>query len=103
MEILKSKGYTSYQVPSPSNADDFLQKRIDIDFLDDELYINAYVYDPKDYKPVRTVEFQFQIDSELDPSIRTKLFGVQEEELSGRRIDQIEEKLRNLFIYSHYA
>lgn len=103
MDILESKGYNSYRVPPTSNADSFLQKRIDIDFLDEPLYIDAYVYDPKNYNPVRTVEFQFQIDSGDDASIRTKLFGVREEELSGRRIDNIEEKLRNLFIYSHYA
>lgn len=102
MKLLKENGYTEYRVPAGSLADHFLQKKIRIGFLDENLYIDAYVYDPDNTKPVRTVEFSFQRDDTED-AIKFKLFGYEEDELSSRKLEDIEETAINLFTYSEYA
>jgi hypothetical protein len=102
MKLLKENGYVEYGVPQGKLADHLFQKKIYIDFLGENLYINAYVYDPDEVRPVRTVEFSFQRD-DIEDNVRIKLFGYEESDLSSRKLEDIEEKATNLFTYSEYA
>ena len=102
MKLLKENGYQEFGVPQGKLADHLLQKKIYIDFLDENLYINAYVYDPDEVRPVRTVEFSFQRD-DIKDNIRIKLFGYEESDLSSRKLEDNEQKAINLYTYSEYA
>ena len=102
MKLLKENGYVEYGVPQGKLADHLFQKKIYIDFLGENLYINAYVYDPDEVRPVRTVEFSFQRDGGED-CIKIKLFGYEESDLSSQKLEDIEEKAINLYTYSEYA
>lgn len=102
MNLLKENGYQQFKVPQGKFADLLLQKKIYIDFLDENLYINAYVYDPDEIHPVRTVEFSFQRD-ESEGSIKIKLFSYKESDISSQKLEDIEEKAINLYTYSGYA
>ncbi len=102
MKLLKENGYIEYGVPQGKFADHLFQKEIEIGFLDENLYINVYVYDPDEVHPVRSVEFSFQRDGGED-CIKIKLFGYEESDLSSRKLEDIEEKAINLYTYSEYA
>ena len=107
MDLLKSRGYGKYDPPVTNEVADWLwQKEFDVGVTEQNMFLNAYEYGPKrvgSVKKKRTVEFQFQLDREGEPSVRVKLFSFRADELSGRKLDRIEEKARNMFIYAHYA
>jgi hypothetical protein len=102
MKLLKENGYQKFRIPQGKFADHLLQKKIYIDFLDENLYINAYVYDPDEVRPVRSVEFSFQREGD-EGCVKIKLFGYEESDLSSRKLEDIEEKAINLYTYSEYA
>lgn len=103
MKLLKENGYIEYGVPQGKLADHLFQKEIEIAFLNENLYINAYVYDPDGVRPIRTVEFSFQRDDDTEENIRIKLFGYEESDLSSPKLEEIEEKAVNLYAYSIYV
>lgn len=107
MKLLKDRGYREYRPPQTSEADQLFQRRVEVDVTEQDMYLNAYVYDSVRYQNgstvPKTVEFWFQLDRENEKSIRIKLFNFTADELSGRDIEDIEDKARNLFIYSHYV
>jgi len=98
--VLREKGYTSYSVPPTKSADELWQKPTLAG--ETELYINAYVYRPNEIKDYPTVEFGFQ-NNEIENPMNVKLFGFRLKQMSGRDVEEVEKKLRNLFIYSFYA
>jgi hypothetical protein len=105
MELLKQRGYGKYDPPvTKEHADCLWQKEFEIGVTEQNMYLNAYEYGPRQVgsvKKKRTVDFQFQLDR--GASVRVKLFSFTADELSGRKLDRIEEKARNMFIYAHYA
>ena len=106
LDILENTGYRKCrkQAADYHNADRLYQKRLRSKTLDTEFYINAWVYDPSDYSPERTIEFEFQLDSdEVDSDFctRVKFFSIKE--LDFRKLQDIEEKAVNIYNYVDYA
>lgn len=102
MEVLRQSGYKKYDPPATKAADELWQKQIEA--CGKELVINGWYYSSEGYrnKPISTVEFQIQND-EIQNTMNLKLFGFAAEDLSGRKLEKIEGKLRNLFVFSFYA
>ena len=101
MEVLKQSGYKKYDPPVTKAADELWQKEVDA--CGKELVINGWYYSARGHrKPKPTVEFQIQND-EIQNTMNLKLFGFAAENLSGRKLEKIEGKLRNLFVFSFYA
>ena len=101
MEVLRQSGYKKYDPPATKAADELWQKQIEA--CGKDLVINSWYYSGRGYrKPKPTVEFQIQND-EIQNTMNLKLFGFAAEELSGRELEKIEGKLRNLFVFSFYA
>jgi len=101
MEVLKQAGYKKYDPPATKAADELWQNQIEA--CGKELVINGWYYGAKEnFKPKATVEFQIQ-NNEIENTMNLKLFGFAVQDLSERKIEKIEDKLRSLFVFSFYA
>lgn len=107
LEALEGAGfrYCDKTTVKYRQADRLYQKRIRSDDLDIDFYLNAWVYDPSDYSPDRTVEFELQLDydeaNSADHCTKVKFFSFKS--LSEREIERVERRAKNLYVYLKYA
>lgn len=100
MKEFEERGYTQYRLPHGKPGDELWQKAVDVG--EETFAINAYVFHPSNYNRHRTVEFEVQND-DIDKPLRIKAFGYRLDEMGDREFKRVEEKLRNMMIYSEYA